>query len=250
MKSNLSTSIPFEGFYYSIWDQELDSLEEREAEYLAEQETENGIAKELRLETSDFADAFYWSTDYRSVHSAVAKSVAGAWDELASESLGFDLGLSFEEMTSPKEYNFETDRVFMSMPRATLAKLMRLSRAEKHERFGAAIRARFTSRDGFISFYSNNLADWLSKPLSSWDHNEVGTLLGALVGDLNEDLALYYRVTDCDGLYHEWSAGVDWPAFEKRIADKREEKLEAIRVDDPDFIPPEPRCPFTLELPF
>ena len=34
MKRNLSTTIPFDGFYGSIWSDEIDSIEEREAEYM------------------------------------------------------------------------------------------------------------------------------------------------------------------------------------------------------------------------
>lgn len=247
MKANLSTTIPFNGFYSSLWSQELDSIEEREAEYMEERESEEGVAKELRLTASEFGEMFYWCANYSKIHEESARTIADAWNDLASEELNFDLGLKFEEMTSPREYNFTTDRIFMSIPRNTVAKLFRMSRAEEHERLRAAIKSRFTSCDGFISHYSNCIGDWLSKPLSSWDHNEIGTLLAAMVGDLNENLDLYYRVCDCDGLYNEWSEGIDWKKFETKVQQARDEKREQI---DPDYVAPTPRCPLTIEMKF
>ena len=224
--------------------------EEREAEYMEENEREEGTAKELRLTASEFGEIFYWCADYKKIHEAAARSIADAWYGAANEEVGFDLGLTFDEMVSPREYNFTTDRIFMSIPRNSVAKLFRISRAENHTKLREAIKDRFTSYDGFRSFYSNDLNDWLRKPLSSWDHNEIGTLLAALVGDLNADLQLYYAVVDCDGLYNEWSEGIDWTKFESKVQEKREEKLNDVRLDDPDFVLPEPRCKLTLELPF
>lgn len=250
MKSNLSTTIPFSGFYNSLWSGELDSIEEREAEHMEETERDEGIAKELRLDASEFGEMFYWCADYRKIHEASAQTIASSWNDLASEELGFDLGLTFEKMTSPREYNFTTDRIFMNIPRDTVAKLFRMSRKENHVRLRDAIKTRFTSYDGFHSFYKNDLESWLAKPLSTWDCNEIGTLLEAMVGDLNKDLDLYYRVCDCDGLYHEWSDGIDWNKFDKLVQEKRDEKLEAIKQDDPDYIAPEPRCPLTIEMQF
>jgi hypothetical protein len=249
MRSNLSTTIPFDGFYESFWSQEIDSIEEREAEYFEERQREEGIPKDLRLDASDFADILWRVTNYRIIHEAAAKTIAGSWNELASEELGFDLGLTFEEITSPKYYNFETDRLFMSMPRNTLAKLFRMSRAEKHERLRKSIKDRFTSRDGFISHYSNDIDDWLAKPLSSWDHNEIGTLLVTLTSEI-DNYDLYNHVCDCDGLYNEWNEGVDWQSFEEHAKEKRDEKLAHILELDPDFVIPEPRCPLTMEMKF
>ena len=38
------------------------------------------------------------------------------------------------------------------------------------------IKERFSSRDGFMSFYSSDLGDW-PKELKDWDHNQLSTLL-------------------------------------------------------------------------
>lgn len=245
----LFVNVPFDGFYNSLWSGEFDDIEQRECENLAnDRQDEDGIAPELRLSESDFADAFYWSSDYSAMYAAAAETIGNAYSDLASEKLGFELGLTFEEMTSPKEYNFETDRLFMSIPRDSVAMLFRMARRDKFEKLEAVIRKRHTSCSGFISFYSNCLGDWLSKPVSTWDHNELGTLLRAYVGELNEDLELYYEATRHDGFYREWESGVDWQKFETLCEEKRQAKLDELLKDEPDYVAPTPRCPFTLDM--
>lgn len=249
----MKTTIPFAGFYYSIWSEELDQVERSETEYFeSDRQAEEGIPKDLRLTACEYLNILSRHSDYSGMYKDAAQVIAQEWASLASEYLEFDLGLTFDMMDSPREYNFATDRIFMSIPRATVAKLYRIAKRDNFENLRRVIKERFTSCDGFISGYSNYLSDWKEKRLSDWDHNEVGTLLiAALAGfDPDENLDLYYRVTDCDGLYHEWSNNVDWPKVEAAIEEAREEKrLEALALD-PDFVAPEPRCPLTLELPF
>jgi hypothetical protein len=249
MKATLSVNIPFAGFYDSTWSHEIDNCEEREVEHFIEEtQEEEGIALELRLVDSEYFDILYKHSDYSAMHASAARKIGDAWNNLASEALGFPLAMSFEEMTSPREYNFTTDKIFMSIPRDSVAKLVRLARRDKYTKLAAMIKERHTSRSGFISFYSNNLAEWLAKPVSQWDHNELGTLIRAYVLDLNEDYELYYAICDCDGLYEEWFNGVDWAAVEEDVDALREEKREALQAENPDYVAPEPRCPFTLDM--
>lgn len=246
----LSVNIPFSGFYDSLWSGEFDRIEERECEnYANDLQDEERIPRELRLDESDFADILWRVSDYSAMYASAARAIAEAFNDLASENLGFDLGMTFEEMTSPREYNFETDRIFMCIPRASVARLFRMARRDGFTKLRAEITRRHTSCSGFISFYSNDLRDWLAKPVSQWDYNEIGTLLRACLGsDLNENLELYYEVCDGDGLFYEWSENIDWPKFEELVAEKRAELLAKNRALDPEYAPPEPRCPYTLDL--
>jgi len=152
------------------------------------------------------------------------------------------LRLAFEEMTSPREYNFETDRLFCEIPLAVVRQLFAMSKAEGHATLANVIRRRFTSRSGFISFYDNDLAAWLEKPVRDWDHNELGTLLFACLelkggadwenGEL--DMTIYYRVAEDGGITMAWESAVDWPAFEKARDEMREEKAAELRESDPE----------------
>jgi len=78
-------------------------------------------------------------------------------------------------MSSPREYNFGTDRLFVNVPAVELARM----RAELDESLMDKATARlFTSYDGFSSFYS---ADWKTDSewaeFEGWDHNQNYALL-------------------------------------------------------------------------
>jgi hypothetical protein len=63
-----------------------------------------------------------------------------------------------------------------------------------------AIKEQFTSRSGFTSLYSNDVLEWIVKPLDKWDHNEIGTLFECIIlqagkeGDF--DMDMYYRLSE------------------------------------------------------
>src|SRR5690606_26269592 len=124
--------------------------------------------------------------------------------------------LEFESLDSPREYNFCTDRIFCYIPLESAKRLFVISAKGNHKRLKEVIRERFTSRDGFISFYSNNLEEWLDKPLDQWDHNEIGTLLIAVAPCFDDASWGFYESMACNGgFYQDWEAAVDWKEFEK-----------------------------------
>lgn len=89
-----------------------------------------------------------------------------------------------EELTSPRFYNFETDRVFLRIS-SRLAGAMRSSTAP--EALAEVVVERHTSRPGFVSFYSADMGEWAAKPFDEWDHNELGTLLLAWMRTFDHD---------------------------------------------------------------
>ncbi len=246
----ISVNLPFPGFYNSLYSGEIDDIEQREAEYFAEhRQAEEGVPEELRIDQDKTAEILFDVTDYSAAYLRLAKEYAEALDAVVSEDLDLALSLQWEEMTSPREYNFETDRIFCSMPLSVAEELLRRSEVAGHEALSAVIRERFTSRSGFSSFYSNDITDWLEKPLSDWDHNEVGTLLIASMRDPDDnDLTIYYATIDGEGAYNAWSAAVDWPAFDRKVEEAREELVEALKEEDQDYAPPPPRCELTIDM--
>ncbi|UYO47790.1 hypothetical protein KQX64_17680 [Rhodopseudomonas palustris] len=246
----VSVNLPFPGFYNSLYSGEIDDVEEGEAENFAEyRQEEDGIPKELRLDQGKVSEILFDVTDYSAAYLALAKVYVGAFDYVVSEELGLPLSLVWDGMTSPREYNFETDRVFCTIPLRVVEELFRRSAEAGHANLYAMIRKRFTSRSGFVSFYSNDLTDWLDKPLAEWDHNEVGTLLAASMKDPDDsDLAIYYATVEDGGAYTAWSNAVDWDAFDRKVAEAREELAEALKRDDPEFVAPPPRCDRTIDM--
>lgn len=249
-------NIPFDGFYESLYSGEIDHHEEQEAEHYAEREEEEGIPKALRLDASEFAEVLFECADYRAIHEAIAKSYADAFNNVISEAIGIELGMSFESMTSPRFYNFETDRIFCFIPEASVAALFELSKADGHKALAAVLEGRHKSYSGFHSFYDHDVATWLEKPLADWDHNELCSLLLAamLRAGIAEDWreSVYYAVVECDGIYHEYEAGLDWPKFAAAVAERRADKRTELEELDPEtfalVVEAERRCADTLDL--
>jgi hypothetical protein len=149
-------TVPFAGFYCSVHDEELEHALER----MFDREGDGRV-------NSGLVDAARDAIDWRGVHEAYAARYV---DEVSAE---FDLNLTFDGLESPKYYNYETDRIFAYIDRASLAKI---ARAVPRAALRKAIKDRFTSRSGFISHYDNDLSAW-PRSFADWDHNQIGTLL-------------------------------------------------------------------------
>jgi hypothetical protein len=98
------------------------------------------------------------------------------------------LPLVFSYLWSPREYNFQTDKIdatihmdsvmaiYAQVPRDVLAKW---------------VLNRHSSRSAFISFYSNDLTEWPIN-LADWDPNHLCTLLFAYFDHKGDNLALIW----------------------------------------------------------
>lgn len=163
--TQFSAQAPFSGFYGSWHDQLIDD---------AEEQLFQGDSGDI--DHPGLYEMFYTHLPYSVVHERYVRQFVA---ELA-ESIG--IPLEFEEMTSPREYNFQTDRLFAKVNRSDLAKMLR---AVRGSRLNSEIRERFTSRSGFISSYPNHISCW--PRIANWDHNHVGTVLACYVQKLRED---------------------------------------------------------------
>lgn len=267
-----SVALPnFPGFYESDLSQAIDREEEQFIEYRCEENGETGPDYETnwpdQLSLANQLGEMIWrNTDHRKAKLSLARQWAAAFDYHAGEVLGLttpdtrqrwtgegmvsepyarpSIGLVFEEMTSPREYNFTTDRLFAHIPLKVLRDLFKRSAADRHKTLAKAIEDRHSSYSGFVSFYSNDLREWLKKPLRDWDENELGTLLYAslkLAGAVMESREYYsgffadVRETtiENEGASSAWESSVDWPAFDASRASARREKFAAWRATDP-----------------
>lgn len=254
----------FPGFYESLLshaiDQEEESFCEHEAEESDHETAEMSQPEHLRLNSSELASILFDVTNYTKAYHGIAHCWTDAFDTYASDAVGFPLKIAFGDVDSPREYNFTTDRVFATLTAGAVRKLYAASKADKHATLAKVIRERFTSYDGFHSHYSNTLSDWTGKPLANWDHNELETLLMAVLaingyhgretpsGD-SVQMDIYYILSD-GGFYQEWERGVDWAKFEEKRADARDDKAIEWAEAHPDEPAPEVpyRCRFTPDL--
>ena len=212
--------IPFSGFYESWYSDELNSVEEREVEYFCEENDD--------IDKDWLANEMWRFQDIRKAEVAICPAYVDAFNDHMFETFDLQLGLTFSDMSSPKEYNFTTDRIFAHISEE---KALELYQSVGMQLLAKTIKERFTSCDGFISFYSNRLEDWLCKPLSEWDHNELGTLLEALVADDNDfDYNIFTRLYDGDTFYNAFQESIDWSKLEQAITEHR--LIESGECDD------------------
>lgn len=215
MTDKMIINLPFAGFYHSHYDQELDYCLEREIEYQQEEGELHG------LELHECYDAYFNACNWDIAHRDIAREYVGFFKDLLAEH-GLEIGLEFESMKSPRFYNFETDRIFayISEPDANT-----LFDAVEKAVLAETIRERFTSRDGFRSFYSNDIAEWLEKPIDEWDHNELGTLLLAFLEQKeveDYDYSIFYRMVEQNTIDDAFFKALDSAKLEAALSDLKE----------------------------
>lgn len=160
-KQTFICAIPFSGFYESLHDRELDTTLERMFEV-------DGSGNEINQYLLNMARD---CVDWREVHKAYASEYA---ENFAHE---FDIpGMTFESLRCPREYNFETDRIYCEVPPMAIARIFAETRRETLDSVAAEM---FTSRSGFSSFYSPDVSNWGN--LEQWDHNQYLALICAWV---------------------------------------------------------------------
>lgn len=252
--------IPFPGLYNSWVSQMLDFAETQAIEYECERENgENGEPAEwpepLRL--ADVGDEWFRAMDYVAAHESLAKDYLEHFDAWAGDALretrpcwryswalkrrvrsrAPGCGFRWSLMTSPRYYTFETDRIFATCSWAFIDRLWARSKAEDHATLRAIIRDRFTSYDGFLSHYANDLDRW---PTSrrDWDHNQLNALLLAVLriecaddgefrGQFEEDYESGDRAVN---------AGMDRQNLRGLLMNRRISQLESWAEDDPEAV--------------
>lgn len=161
-------NIPFSGFYNSVHDYHLDQALDGYILSDSSGEVFEGL-KEHKL--------YDYAVDWDKAKKEYVEGFISAF--------GYEIGLGescfeLDTLDSPREYNFTTDRIFAYMSEADLKDTFDKVMSEAKEKMRDIIKDKFTSCIGFISYYPNELDEWLRTPLEEWDHNQVGTLLEAL----------------------------------------------------------------------
>lgn len=161
MSKFVEIEVPFWGFYESIHDSFINDAIESAFNY----DYDTGDDKELPLDFWDdvMSADFNWSD----IQSAYAKAYTEAFGEK------FGLDLEYIEMTSPREYNFTSDRIFAKVPIEQINKIRK--EVESHKDYPEYIREKFTSRDGFWSHYENDYKheEWTREVLDECQYEVI-----------------------------------------------------------------------------
>lgn len=222
------TTLPFSGFYNSMWDGELDDVEnqfiEKEADDTLDESEISAIVDKCR--------------QYETQMQYVAQEYVGYFNEKFKEEFGIDLGLRFESLKSPRDYNFTSDVIYAYIDEDVVRRLLDDLEETK---LADMIRERFTSRSGFISFYPNRIEEWKEKPLEEWDYNEVDTVLEAYVSQVEDfEWDVYYEMCERSVFDTAIDKGMDWDKYREMCDERREEieeelaEEEALADADPD----------------
>ncbi|MZR12687.1 hypothetical protein GQE99_06590 [Maritimibacter sp. DP07] len=243
---------------YHTWLSDIvDSAEEYESEARAE-DVNDDLPAALMLNDVEMAEKIFDAMDYSAAYLHVANVYLESFDAWAGEALGEtrpawrtvyftgggqrreryradSCGFTWAAMESPREYNFETDRLFVNASAAFCKRLFAMSKADDHATLARVIADRFTPCSGFAPFYSADLGAWLAKPLADWDHNELGTLLIACLELCNADEdSLMYDVIEGETGFHALEMGMDFDKLQASINAALVEKLYNVATDDPD----------------
>jgi len=154
MNNKTLVQIPFEGFYNSVTEHLIGGEIEQYIEY----------KQETNPEYDDYPD---YSVDFQ----LIARGYVRLYRQWLVDNDFPDIALEFESLSSPKEYNFTTDRIFCHVDLDQLLPYYNLfmSSPDAQEK----IDNRFKSRSGFASFYNDFCEDWKTKPIDKWDFNEL-----------------------------------------------------------------------------
>lgn len=145
MVQRIELRVPFQGFYESIHDDAVQRALEDHDEQTGESQAENFsfTAENLRKYVKSYLSRFE--------------------SRLPSE----DKFTSFR-VTSPREYNFETDRVLAELHASTLRTIFAEIKSQEEQGFRQRVAGELESRSGFVPFYSADLDDWGNDP-AEWE---------------------------------------------------------------------------------
>lgn len=180
--------IPFVGFYESIASQKAEDIAFHD--YISEKDIKENAEGRLDIpddmseaEQSDFWDEYY-PAKIKDIRESICKDYI--------EHLGNELGLKmeFESISSPRYYNYTTDRLFVDVPENELIDLY--NKTDK-KILAEMIKERHTSGPGFDSFYQNEITDQSWQDPGKYDHNQWQTVVEAYIKQNNIEVdELYY----------------------------------------------------------
>ena len=194
-------NIPFQGYYETLYSEIIDEACEVDEYEIA---ANNGwdSFRDVRSETEflqennidPFDDAHqHDNIDYSAMKEVLNKIYVQEFEELFNDTFDIKISLKYKLVESPREYNFSTDRLFCEISEVDIKTIFDIATSSQGN-FSNYLKENFTSYDGFMSYYSNDFNDWLSKDLVDYDHNELGSLIGCMLHSEGDIEAFYETI--------------------------------------------------------
>ena len=188
----------FTGYYHSIFDEserfiesEIDMSDSELKEHYSEI-FEAGVTPEY------FRDNFCNYINYKEAENGASEYIASALIDLDHSDI--ILGVEYQSTESPKYYNFSTDSINVEIDYDP--KKLKEFIKDNLTYFEEYIKAKYTSRDGFISSYSNDPKDWIESIYNNdLGEHELGSVLEFVFqihyGSDNEGSYALYEASNC-----------------------------------------------------
>lgn len=165
----------FPGFYGTLFEYENEDSD------IEEYNRENGT----NLGYGDFE----W--DYVEYHKRVSDAFVTRMENELNDI--FPVKMEFQELHSPKEYNFYNDSIWVTVE-LNLKVLLTHIKANKKEA-GEYFKNKYTSCSGFISFHSPDIETWLNPAYILEDSkHRIGALLDCLCSIMINEDDIYYWI--------------------------------------------------------
>ena len=179
MEKNNCMRIPFAGFYNSYWSALIDMEIESEYQWRKENGVEENPDEELNYEDAQ---------DY------ICRKYVDGFMKLMEEEYGLKLDLTFECMTSPKYYNFESDHIHVNISDEDMKKIYdKVMEPELREEFIRYTIKEYSPRDGHMPYlkYAYGYCHW---DLDNLDDGHYYIMLEFLYERLRDDVDVQDKI--------------------------------------------------------
>ena len=177
----------FEGFDYSWIDSEFDNIATSESEYFAEEYNLSDNKKEEIRED-------YFSQNFEELKEEICKVYAQNYFNDIEFETDIELDAEFESLGRQQTWLCRLDRFFVEVPTNKAHSLLKWIFNNKYQELEGIVKRRFTSQDGYIPHYSNNLKEW--GDYLEWDHNQIGTALLVFFDDSSFNYDIHEKVSE------------------------------------------------------
>jgi len=217
--NKLESTIPFDGFYNSFISADIENEIDSLTQYYSE-------SYELNDNDEQLLSNSFLSVNNNNFYNEICKDYVSFYiDKLNERIKNFTLKGTYKCFISPREYNFETDRVFIEIEENHCIDFIKYIIKNYKKELDKKIKERFTSRSGFISFYDNNLESWTNN-YKKWDRNQIGIcfeLFNLEEEDIVYSLREYLSETISENLYNTLDKeGKDLLDKKQKEKDKKE----------------------------
>ena len=206
--------IPFGGFSYDHWRCAIEDQMDFEGHKLAE-----ASDRDNPMEANDYVEVIYalWNQRDRG-YGYLAKEYLSRYSRAVKDVTKMPVDLEFYR------YDGNSDRIFARIEYKSVKALFAASERDGHDALCYAIKDAFTSRGTYYSLYDDHPENLLSKPLRTWNHNELQVLLRSLAGEVDETQISDEMNESGDFLEAFWCS-MSKRRFEREVA-ARSQKLE------------------------